>query len=128
MSHKKLNYKHRKGIRALLSNRNIRDASTASNIAERTLHSWLKDPLFRKELIEAENTLIDSAARRLISLQEKAIDEVEKILDSEDVTPPVRLRAIQTILDYSLKLKELITLESRVKELEEMFDDIAFEQ
>lgn len=111
-----LSSRQRKAIAALLSTRNVTEAAQASQVGERTLYRWLTLPDFRSAVTEAEGEAIDAAARRLIGLQDSAINTIQDVLAKASAA--VKLRAAQTILDYLLKLRELRSIEHRLTELE----------
>lgn len=111
-----LTNRQRKAIAALLSTRNVTEAAQASQVGERTLYRWLTLPDFRSAVTEAEGEAIDAAARRLIGLQDSAINTIQDVLAKASAA--VKLRAAQTILDYLLKLRELRSIEHRLTELE----------
>lgn len=113
-----LSIKQNRAIAALLSSRTIGDAAKAADVGERTLHTWLANPAFRTALVSAEGDAIDTATRRLIGLQDRAINAIHYVLADPNTAPALRLRAAQTVLDYLLKLRELRNIESRLAALE----------
>lgn len=110
--------KQTRAIPALMSARNIGDAAKAANVAERTLYRWMGDPNFRLRLNEAEGEAIDTATRRLLQLQDPAIDALGDILQDPETSPTTRLRAATAVLDYLIKLRELRNIEARLLFLE----------
>jgi hypothetical protein len=115
-----LTQRQRRTIAALLSAKNVRDAANQVKVPERTLYSWLRDPVFKAALYEAEGQLIDQATRRLLKYQEAAINVVLSIMADSHYSASVRLRAAQTILDTLFKLRELRNVEERLAALEEL--------
>ncbi len=113
-----LTTKQRRAIAALLTAKSIGDAAHIADVGERTLHTWLADSDFRAALAIEEGAAIDAATRRLIALQDKAVDVFAGILDDVAAKGTTRLRAAQGVLDYLLKLRELRNLEQRLAELE----------
>lgn len=124
MSENVISPKKQKAIAALLSEKDIRSAASLLAINERTLYRWLAEPHFQMALLRAEGELIDIATRRLIQLQQPAIDAINAILLAPDTTDSTKLRAAQTTLDYLIKLRELRNLENRLVSLEEIVDEI----
>lgn len=106
-------------ITALLIERTTRDAARAANVAERTLWRWLADPAFRAELIRQEGAVIDEATRSLLTMQGAALGVFDNILKSPTANDANKLRAAEGVLDYLLKLRELNSLEERIRKLEE---------
>lgn len=108
--------KQHRAITALLTERDIRSAATAAGVGERTLWRWLGNPVFRAFLAATEGEVIDAATRRLLSLQDSAIDALEDVLKNGNHTN--KRQAAQAILDTMLKVRELRNIESRLAALE----------
>lgn len=120
MAENELTTKQKQAIAALLSSRNVVEAAKAAHVGERSLYRWMNLPDFRAALIDAEGGAIDQATRRLIGLQNGAIDTLESVLIDSQTSAGVRLRAARAILDYLIKLRELRNLEERLINLESM--------
>lgn len=116
--HNGLDARQLRAIAAMLEGKNIKEAAKAAGVARRTLHAWMQDGAFVAELRKQESDLLDNAVRRLLRLQGKAMDALEGILDSDDVSAATRLRAVSLVLDNLTKLRELRLSETRVAELE----------
>jgi hypothetical protein len=110
--------KQQRAIMALLSTKSIAEAAQQAKIGERTLWRWLGDPMFRVYLAGAEADMLDAATRRLLQLQDGAIETVKTIMQDSEASAGVRLRAAQAVLDYLLKLRELRNVEQRLTALE----------
>ena len=106
----------RRAVRALLTCKTIQEAATTAQIAERTLYRWMQDAGFQAAVFAAEGELIDGATRRLLRLQDSAIDVLDDLLTATG--DGVKLRAAQTVLDHLLRLRELRDIESRLAALE----------
>ena len=105
-------------IRALLATKNVVEASQKTRVSLRTLWRWMGDPVFRVHLAGAEADMLDAATRRLLQLQDEAIETVQAIMQDGELGANVRLRAAQTVLDTLLKLRELRNIEQRLVALE----------
>lgn len=182
---KTLTAKQKRAITALLTERTTRDAAKAAKVSESTLWRWLADPEFRAELTRQEGTVIDQVTRGLLTMQEKALEELADVfsladeqarinisdfiseepkaftigkgeqartfyiesgnLDWEKIrerghlikkinfnqygpilelydsqtAAGIKLQAAKSTLDYLLKLRELNSLEERIRKLEE---------
>lgn len=108
----------RRAVAALLTERTARAAAEKAKIAERTLYRWLADPDFNRALSEAEGEVIAGATRRLLQLQDKAIDAVDDVFKDGETSAAVKLRAAQLTIDAMLKLRELRNVEGRLAALE----------
>ena len=110
--------KQRKAVAALLSSKNVAEAAAAAGLGERTLYRYMGDPAFRLALADAEGMAIDNATRRLLTMQDLAIDTIAEVLSDSAATAGVRIRAAGQVLDYLLKLRELRNIEQRLVLLE----------
>lgn len=108
----------RRAVAALLTERNTRAAAEKAKVAERTLYRWLADARFTQALTEAEGEVIAGATRRLLQLQDAAIDAVDAVFKDKETSAAVKLRAAQLTIDAMLKLRELRNVESRLVALE----------
>ena len=113
-----LNHKQQKAVAALLSSPNVEEAAKAVGVGERTLWRWMGEPEFAQAVTHAEAGAIDAATRRLVQLQNGAIDTLQAVLDDPKIAPSIRLRAATAVLDYLLKLRELRNIEARLGALE----------
>lgn len=114
-----LSSRQQRAVAALLASKSVSEAAGSAGVGERTLYRWLaEDQAFRAALNQAEGDLLDTATRRLLTLQGKAIDALEHLIDSAE-TEGVRLRAAQVAIDTSLKLREMRDIEQRLTALEQ---------
>lgn len=112
--------KQQRAIVALLDPRNSTQeaAARAAGVGYRTLQRWLTEPAFVHALRQAEGQAVDAATRRLLSLQSVAISVFGRVLTDKDIAPSVRLRAAQQVIDFSIRLTELRSIEERLTALE----------
>ena len=113
----KLSAIQHRAITELLSSKSVAAAAVATGVHERTLFRWMGEPDFRQALSDAEGALLDAATRRLLKLQEKALDTLEAALDGG--SEGARLRAAQTAIEHMPKIRETRNLEQRLAELEQ---------
>lgn len=115
----KLTAAQRRAIAALLTSRTVEQAAKQARVGLRTLHRWIaEDEPFALALRDAENAVVEETTRQLIALQSAAVDGIRGLIDDGQVSPAVRLRAAQTVLEYSLRLRESRDFEDRLLELE----------
>lgn len=114
----RLNPKQMQAVSVLLTARSITEAATILKVNEKTLRRWMSEPLFMLELRGAEASVLDDAVRRLLSLHDTALDTLSTILTDSSVAASVRMRAAIAILDTTLKLREVRSLEARLFALE----------
>jgi DeoR/GlpR family transcriptional regulator of sugar metabolism len=113
-----LPYRQRKAIPALLSSHTLENAAELIGVSTKTIRRYLENPTFKSVLFQAEGEAINAATRRLINLQNKSIDLIASLMDNPATSHNVKLRAAQTVLDFSIKLRELRNLEERIAALE----------
>lgn len=119
MENDKLTPRQQRAIAALLSTSTTAEAAREAKIAERTLRRWLaEDEAFKRILATAEADLIAHATRRLLGLQDKAVEVIERVLDDADVGVSTKLRAADMVFGYGLRLRELHGIEQRLSDLE----------
>ena len=104
MAGKNISTKQRRAISALLTSTSVVEAAKITNVSVRTLHRWIaEDKQFKEALYHAEEQLIDNATRRLINLQNKALNVLDDLLESES-EPVKRLTAVN-ILKFSFEFR-----------------------
>jgi len=112
--------KQNQAIAALLSTATHGLAASQAGINVRTLNRWLKLDPFQQALTQAEGALLGKLSRRLLALGDKALDALADILETPNQPGAGNKRmAASDILSQLLRLRELHTLEERVKRLEE---------
>lgn len=107
-------------ISALLSCPTIKLASESVGLSEQAVYSRLRKPDFREKLQNARNDQFQVISSKLEDANFKALDTLINILDDEEVSAGVKVRASQTLLDLSLKSREQADIITRIQNLEEM--------
>jgi len=113
-----LSTNHKKALAALLTNKTVRAAAAACNLAERTLWRYLENTNFRQALRQAQEVLYKEIINRLTVGANQALDELETLITSAE-SEAVKRHAISDWMGYTLKLYELQELEARISALEE---------
>ena len=101
----------------LASASSISEAARLSDVGRRTLHRWLDDPNFRNELAGLHKEAADLARSQLQGVMLQAVLALADSL--QDPNPEIRLRAIRTALDYSVKFNDIETLRQEFQDLED---------
>lgn len=115
---KVLTPKQAQTITALLTERSTAAAARQAGVSVATLYRWFDDPSFCKALTNAEGLAIDTAARSLVGMAEKALEAVAGVLNDPAAHPATRLRAAEVVLGNLLKMVELRNIERRLAALE----------
>ena len=114
----KLRTKQKRAIKALLEHRTVGAAAEVAGVAERTIYRWFDVPAFRAALNKSEGDAIDQATRNLLTLSKAAINVFYEIMKDEDISPGIRLRAADRVMDHLIRLRELRDVEQRLAALE----------
>ncbi len=119
-----LTAKQRRFLELLLLGKSVTKASREAGIGRRTAYRWLRQPAFRETLQEQEAALLAESTRRLLALQERAINEFSRLLDDPLTPAAVRLATARAILEGMLKFYDVTRLEERITALEEAVEQI----
>jgi len=113
----RMNSRKNKALAALISEPTIKGAAEVAGIGERTIYQYLSDAEFRAELANAESELLANANRILIKGQEIALKILMDVM--ENSTDNNRRLAAVSWLELTLRLRELVSIEERIKKLED---------
>ena len=122
----KLLRKMDEAISGLLSQRSIAEAAKFANISPKTLHRWLKLPVFQAPYREARHGVVRQAVGRMQHNTGAACIVMLQLMSDPKVDPAIRYKATAYILGYSLKTLEMDKMEemeSRLSELERLAKD-----
>lgn len=114
----KLTPKQVKLITALLEGRTLEQAAEAAGVAYITAKRWRRDPDVIAELADARRELIAGALDVLTVGARAAAGELLALLRDKTVSPMVRLRAAEAVLERLHRWVELEDLDARLKALE----------
>lgn len=114
--------KQQKAIAALLSERTGRDAAKKAGISEKTLYTWLADPVFRSALREAERGVLDDVTRRLATGQRLALDTLESLIQKAR-HESTKLNACVQWLSLFVKYRDMQDIDERLSALEAAVND-----
>ena len=114
----KVTPKQAQGIMALLTEPTITGAAKAAGVAPKTIYKWLKLQHFRNALQDAQGREINAAAARLAGGLGVALEELERLVTGAE-SERVKHSSINSWLSHAVRLQEVISLEERVKALED---------
>lgn len=101
-----------KAVEALLTGATNDQAAQAAGVHVRTVQRWLTENAFCRALRQGQRQLLDSALRRLVSLESEITHTQRTIMIDKDAPPQVRLRASQLLRDglyRGIEIHELTT-------------------
>lgn len=111
-----LSRRHEAVIVALLANPTIKGAAAAAGVNESTVWRLMQREDFQTRFKEAQGKVFDGALCSLQGATTAAVDCLIRNLSCG--TPSAEVQAAKTILDFTMKARELLDLGERVKELE----------
>src|SRR6185312_11902969 len=112
----KLGRKAEAAIVALLAHPTMPEAAKAAGVSETTLWRWLQRDDFRKKYREAQAKVFDGALGSLQGASTEAVNCLRRNLTCGN--PSAEVQAARTILDYTLRARQLFELETRITFLE----------
>lgn len=121
---KRLSPKQLKAIKALLAEPTTRAAAKAASVSEATIWRWLADKTFQAEYQRARASLFEQAISRLQSNCETASAVLVALIVDKATPPSVRLGACVKTIELSLRAKEQLEIEQRLKDIEERLSEM----
>jgi transposase-like protein len=113
-----LSPKQRKAVEALLTTGEVSAAAKEAGVSKDSLYRWMKQPAFLDAVREAESRALDDLSRLLVRLGRTAVATLAKAMNDPAAPYATRVRAADASLSRLLQLRELATLEARVRALE----------
>jgi hypothetical protein len=111
----KFGRKMEQAIAALLSNRNLAEASRAAGVSIATLKRWMKLPEFDVAYLEARRDVVSATNARLQQSAGAAASVLLKLM-ADPLTPPsIRARTAQCVLESATKSLALEDMAKRVQ-------------
>ena len=101
----------------ILSSASYEEASRRAKISPKQIYSWLKEPLFIKELQHQRNQVFLESISQLKAAAQKAVKTL--VLSLDDENPRIRLNAAEKILSKAFQGIEYYELENRLSVIEE---------
>lgn len=95
----------------------VREAARKSGLSEKTIRNYIDNDEFRRELRNAAAERTNAISRKLTDISAEAVTALSDIITSEEVPPTVKISAIRTALEYSLKFYELSEITGELEEL-----------
>ena len=102
---------------AIAAGLSIRDASKQAGVSERTAFRRCNSPQFRERVSALRSEMIERACGALSASLGEATATLRGLMRSQDEA--TRLRASCKVIEMALRIRETVTLEDRVRDLEE---------
>ena len=100
----------------LLSGKTIQATADLIGVNERTIRRWQQQPEFITEYKSIKRSNFEAITERLRKMAEKAADNLERLMNSENES--VALRANRAVLQLAKETAASMKLESQIEELE----------
>lgn len=104
---------------ALSTGCSVTDAATRFDVGRTTIHRWMGESEFRGRINELRSELLSEAAGRSAGLIGQALATLGELLTDPEQPGNVRVSSARVLIDSTLKITELKTLDDRLKALEQ---------
>ena len=105
-------------ILALLSEPSIAQAARTASVGQRTLHTWLREPLFLDEYRRARREAFSQAIGLTQRSSAAAVATLLRVMHDPTAPWPSRVQAASHVLRFARESIELDDLAARVERLE----------
>jgi DNA-binding MurR/RpiR family transcriptional regulator len=112
-----LSRRHEAVVVALLANPTITCAAQAAGVSESTVWRLMQREDFQRRYREAQDKAFDGALGALQAAGTEAIDSLKRNLTCG--TPAAEVQAAKAILDFTLKVREQLDYDRRLRQLED---------
>ena len=97
-----------RAIHALETERSITAAAEKAGVGLRTLHRWLREPLFAEVVRCLRVQHYQDARHARLALAGTAVEQLGKMLDDPETPPAVRARLIHTAFEQADRMNEMM--------------------
>ena len=112
---------------ALACGATVEAASRQCGLAERTIYRRLNDAAFKSRLQSVRADMVGRSAGLLTAAASEAVRTL-LALQKESAPPAVRLGAARAVLEVGMKLREVVDLQNRMDELEQLVETLQKQQ
>jgi hypothetical protein len=114
----KFSRKMEEAVAALLTQRNVDEASRSVGISTATLMRSQKEPEFQTAYREARRAAFGQSVARMQQASSAAVSTLLKVMVDANTPASTKVRAADSVLNHSAKAIEIEDIEVRVTELE----------
>jgi len=113
-------------VRSLLLTGSVSKSAAEIKVSPKTVYRWLCQAPFQVELEEASSQALRVLSSNLLGLSNRASEALEFVLSADTLTDAqvtmahLKVRAAGLVLENSIRLRELYSLEPRLLELEKL--------
>lgn len=106
-------------ILALITCKDITDASNTLGVTRQAIYNRMRKPEFRQKLREQRQDKYQVANTKLTDAMNDAIETLITIMNDTETSAGIRVKASQTILDICLKTTEQMDILERIVAIEQ---------
>jgi hypothetical protein len=117
-----LSAKQLRAIEALLREPTTSAAAKEARISETTIFRWLNESAFSAAYRAARGRLLEGTLTALQSASTTAVETLRNTLTDIAAPAQVKVSAARSILEFSLKAREVLEVEERLAYLEKMLE------
>ena len=107
---------------ALACGATVESAARKSGVSDSTVYRRLRDPGFQRELAKLQSEMVQRATAMLTA---STLEAAKTLLALQDpsMPPAVRLGAARAVVDFGVKMRQLVELEERLAAMEALLKD-----
>jgi phage terminase small subunit len=119
--------RQRKVLEALMISGDVTEAARNGGVSRETVYKWLKQPTFGEAIVTSTERALEDLERRMVAMVDQAISTFRSTLEDPNVSPALKVKTADLVLERLFQIHDLITLERRMKRLEDQYQ-ISHEQ
>lgn len=105
-------------ISAFLENDKITDIMSATGLSRSTIDRYGQDPELQRILSERKAAYVEAAVTKMQAALSESAEVLQRIIKNEDVSPQVRVNAIQVLFTQCRSWTETADILKRLEALE----------
>jgi AcrR family transcriptional regulator len=105
-------------VSALLTSNRVEDVAVMLNTSKRTIYRYLADKEFQALFDAAKARLLDEAIIKLRTESSRAVDVLVEIAQDKYCSPPARVAAARSIVQFAIEAGQIEDLEKKLHDLE----------
>lgn len=105
-------------INAFLDNDKVIDIMAATGLSRSTIERYRADPELQKILSDRKAAFVEAAVLKMQKTLSESADVLQKIIKNEDISPQVRVNAIQVLFTQCRNWTETADILKRLEALE----------
>lgn len=100
----------------------VKSVCKECNISMKTYYTYLNNKAVKKEINKQLNQLLKDTTRYLQNNLNKCSIELMSIINNKEVQPQIKINAINSVFNITLKLTEQTDILDRLNELEDKYN------